>query len=126
MPNVTDPKRCQVTTNRPLESQVLSNRQQQVRLQPRGTKRGHSPAKMLDFPELPLLWDHKCSFCSASICIPQHIHKEINQDTSMKVSMEKQPVVLGAPCRKARGWLSVLLRCSREKQTSYNLSMSKA
>lgn len=42
------------------------------------SKWGQSPERMLDFPELPSLWDYKCSFCSASVCIPQHIYKEIN------------------------------------------------
>ena len=105
MPNVTDPKRCQVTANQTLERQALGNKQQQVHLQPRGTKQGHSPAKMLDFPELPPLWDYEHFFCSADICIPQHIYREINQDTSTKGNMKKRPVVLGAPRRKANGFL---------------------
>lgn len=69
----------------------------------RGTKQGHSPAKMLDFPELPLLWNYERSFCSTSICIPQHIYKEINQDTSTKVNRGKRPAVLRALYRKASG-----------------------
>lgn len=63
---------------------------------------------MLDFPELCPLWDYERSFCSASICIPQHIYKEINRDTSTKVITGKRPVVLGAPRRKARGFLLCL------------------